>query len=303
LRVHILGSAAGGGFPQWNCGCSNCSRLRQGSLRGRPRTQAQLALFANGQHCYLLNASPDLRAQIESTPALQARPGARNSPIAAVILTSADADQVLGLFLLREFQPLRIFATASVRRLLAEDNALFRLLERVPGQSTWTDIVPGATFFPESGVQLFPIALAGAFPGYVSAERAAGLDRSEAVLGLMIESSSGRRMLYAPALPQITPALVEHMNSCDIVLLDGTFWSDDELRQARGSGPSAREIGHVPISGRDGSLAGLASVRRPRRIYIHLNNTNPVLDEASAEHRQVRDAGWEIAEDGWELEL
>jgi pyrroloquinoline quinone biosynthesis protein B len=269
--------------------------------QSRARTQAQLAFSASGERWWLLNASPDLRSQIEATPALHPRSAPRDTPIAGAILTSADADQVLGLLLLREFQPLEIYATPSVRRVLTEGNSLFRLLERVQGQSRWKDIVPGQEFSPEPGVNVHPVSLPGAFPSY--AERREDLAAEEAVLALVVESASGKRLLYAPALPQASGEVAEQMEACDIALVDGTFWSDDELRRVRGSGPGAREIGHVPISGAGGSLQSLRSVRRPRKIYIHINNTNPVLDEDSAERRQVRDGGWEIADDGWEFEL
>jgi pyrroloquinoline quinone biosynthesis protein B len=267
----------------------------------RARTQAQLAFSASGTSWWLLNASPDLRPQIEATPVLHPRRAPRDTPISGAILTSADADQVLGLLLLREFQPLVIYATVSVRRALVEENSLFRLLERVEGQSRWKEIVPGKTFSPEPGISIFPLPLPGSLPGYVAGRE--GMPAGEAVLAVVLQSGSGKRLLYAPALPRVGRELIEQMNTCEIALLDGTFWSDDELRRARGGGPGAREIGHVPIGGPDGSLQALAGVRGPRKIYIHINNTNPVLDEDSDERRRVREAGWEIAEDGWEFEL
>ncbi len=303
MRARILGSAAGGGFPQWNCACSNCLRLRQGRLRGVARTQAQLAVSADGLAWWLVNASPDLRAQIEATPALHPGEGLRQSPIRGVCLTGADADHVLGLLLLREFQPLRLFATASVMRILRDDNSLFRVLDRFAGQSEWTGIVAGRAFSPAPGISITPLGLPGQFPDYVPAALSNALPAQEAVLALVLQSDQGKRLLYAPGLPEMDPGFLEMVESCDLVLVDGTFWSDDELRRVRGSGPSAREIGHLPISGSGGTLELFARVRRPRKIYIHINNTNPVLDEDSAEHRQARDAGWEIAQDGWEFEL
>jgi pyrroloquinoline quinone biosynthesis protein B len=303
LRVRILGSAAGGGFPQWNCACTNCSRLRQGTLRGVARTQTQLAVSADGDTWWLVNASPDLRLQIEATPVLHARGAARQSPIDGVVLTSADADHVLGLLLLREFQPLRIFATASVRRILLEDNSLFGVLGRFAGQSAWTEIVPSSAFSPQPGISVMPLSLPGGFPDYVPGTRRATLSPPEAVLTLVLESSSGKSVLYAPGMARVDPEFLDMAEACAVVLVDGTFWSDDELRRVRGRGPTARGIGHLPISGTGGTLERFAGVRRPRKIYIHVNNTNPVLDEDGAEYRQVRDAGWEVAQDGWEFEL
>jgi pyrroloquinoline quinone biosynthesis protein B len=305
MRIKVLGSAAGGGFPQWNCGCVNCHRLRQGTLRGKARSQAQLAVSADGRAWFLLNASPDLRAQIEATPELHPLPGARQSPIAGIVLSSGDLDNVLGLLLLREFQPLRIFSTAAIRKIVSQDNSFFRLLERVPGQVTWTEIRPGGVFeLKSSGACICGrvIALPGSYPAYVSESQSERLAKDQAVLALVLESG-GRKMLFAPALPAITKELQAAILDSELLLVDGTFWSDDELRQVRGGGPTAREMGHLPVGGSGGSLEQLASLKGGRKIYIHINNTNPMLDEESAQYRQASEAGWEIAEDGWEFEL
>jgi pyrroloquinoline quinone biosynthesis protein B len=305
MRIKVLGSAAGGGFPQWNCGCVNCRRLRQGSLRGKARSQAQLAVSADGQAWFLLNASPDLRTQIEATPELHPLPGARQSPIAGIVLSSGDLDNVLGLLLLREFQPLQVFSTAAIRQIVSQDNSFFRLLERVPGQMMWTEIRAAGVFeLKSSGARIDcrAIALPGSYPAYVNESKRERLAKDQAVLALVLESGA-RKVLFAPALPAITKELQAAMQDCELLLVDGTFWSDDELRQIRGTGPAAGEMGHLPVSGPGGSLQQLAWLKRPRKIYIHINNTNPMLDEESAQHRQAREAGWKIAEDGWEFEL
>ena len=305
MRIKVLGSAAGGGFPQWNCGCVNCQRLRQGSLRGKARSQAQLAVSADGQSWFLLNASPDLRAQIEATPELHPLAGARQSPIAGIVLSSGDLDNVLGLLLLREFHPLQIFSTAAIRQIVSQDNSFFRLLERVPGQVTWTEIRPGAVFELKSagaGICCRAIALPGSYPAYVSESQRGQLAKDQAVLALSLEGQAGK-MVFAHALPAVTKELQTVIENCDLLFVDGTFWSDDELQLIRGSGLKAREMGHLPVGGPGGSLEQLASLKGPRKIYIHINNTNPMLDEESAQHRQARNAGWEIAEDGWEFEL
>lgn len=305
MRIKVLGSAAGGGFPQWNCGCANCQRLRQGTLRGKARSQAQLAVSADGQSWFLLNASPDLRAQIENTPELHPLAGVRQSPIAGIVLTSGDLDNVLGLLLLREFQPLWIVSTSAIRQIVSQDNSFFRLLERVPGQVTWTEIPAGGVFelkISSARICCRAIALPGSYPAYVSQSQRARLANDQAALALVLESG-GRKMLFAPALPAITKEVQAAMQDSDLVFVDGTFWSNDELQQVRGSGPTARDMGHIPVGGPGGSLEQLASLGSPRKIYIHINNTNPMLDEESAQHRQARNAGWEIAEDGWEFEL
>jgi pyrroloquinoline quinone biosynthesis protein B len=309
MRVKILGSAAGGGFPQWNCACPNCRALRAGTFRGKARTQAQLAISADMKSWFLLGASPDLRAQIEATPELHPREGIRQSPVAGAVLANADIDHVLGLLLLRELQPLQVYATDSIRRILSEDNSMFAMLQRVPGQVSWTDFAPQIPFRllepsgTDSGLRCRAFSLGTHYPAYVSAQRQGELNSGEASLGLILESSSGKSLAYMPAVPEIDDVLLKLFESADVLLFDGTFWSDDELIRIQGSGQTARQMGHVPVSSADGSLSRLAGLRRPRKIYIHINNTNPILNESGPEYAQVREAGWEIAEDGWQFDL
>jgi pyrroloquinoline quinone biosynthesis protein B len=306
MQVKILGSAAGGAFPQWNCACANCRAVRAGTFRGEPRSQTQVAITQDGGSWFLFGASPDLRTQIETTPELHPRDGVRQSPIAGVVLANADLDHVLGLLLLRELQPLRVYATASVRCILREDNSMFAMLQRIPDQTAWTDFASGAEFHlcnaraEESGLRCQPWSLSPHYPAYVTAERRSQLASNEASMGFFIRSTSGPRLSYLPAVPQIDDALLEQLEACNVLLFDGTFWSDDELVRVQGSGQTARQMGHIPV---ETVLAKLAGLRRPRKIFLHINNTNPMLDEASPEHRQVRDAGWEIAEDGWQFDL
>ena len=309
MRVKILGSAAGGGFPQWNCACPNCLALRSGTFHGKARSQTQVAISADSRTWFLLGASPDLRSQIEATPELHPREGVRQSPIAGAVLANADVDHVLGLLLLRELQPLRVYATDSIRRILTEDNSMFGMLQRVPDQVSWTNFAPGEPFrcvnpaARDSGLRCRALSLGTHFPAYVSASDNRNSHRTKPLLGLIIEAPSGKRLAYMPAVPQIDDALMKELESADVLLFDGTFWSDDELIRIQGSGQTARQMGHVPVSSADGSLSRLAGLRRPRKIYLHINNTNPMLNEAGPEYRQVRDAGWEIAEDGWQFDL
>jgi pyrroloquinoline quinone biosynthesis protein B len=308
MQIKILGSAAGGGFPQWNCACPNCSAVRAGRFAGKQRTQAQVIASGDGQSWFLLGASPDLRSQIEAAPELHPRAGVRISPIAGVVLASSDLDHVLGLLLLRELQPLRVFATASVLQILQQDNSFFRMLNRVPRQVEWSTIIPGAPFALTSadgrgsGMVGTAATLGTRYPAYVTQERAGQLRSTEAVTGLIVESS-GRRLAYLSTVGSIDEALIATLNDVDVLLFDGTFWSDDELIQVAGSGARAHQMGHVPVGGSDGSLRRLAKLRSGKKIFIHLNNTNPMLNESSPEHREVRDAGWEIAEDGWQFTL
>lgn len=301
MRVKILGTAAGGAFPQWNCSCPNCLRVRQGTFAGSPRTQAQLAFSCEPAQWTLLNASPDLRFQIEAAPELWPRDG-RRSPVANVILTGADLDQILGLLLLREFHTFAIYSTPAIRAILTEDNSVFAVLARFAGQVAWHDIPLDAPF-SIGGVRAEALSLAHSFPGFVSQPRAAALNPAEAAIGLLLTPEAGGKTLaFLPGVGCVSEKLLERLESCDFVLFDGTFWSNDEPRQIHGLGRTALEIGHLPVSGPGGSLDRLAALKG-RRIYIHINNTNPMLDEDSTEYRRVRDCGWEIASDGMEIVL
>ena len=308
MQVKILGSAAGGAFPQWNCACANCRAVRAGTFPGKPLSQTQVALSEDGLEWFLLGASPDLRVQIEATPELHPRQE-RHSPIAGIALANADLDHVLGLLLLRELQPLRIHSTASVRRILREDNSMFGMLNRIPDQAKWTDFESGEEFSlcnaqgEDSGLRCRARSLSTHYPSYVTAERQSQLSPGEASLGFFIHSISGARLAYMPAVAQVDDALLAEIEACDVLLFDGTFWSSTELIRVHGGGKighTAQQMGHVPV---EDTLVKLAGVRRPRKIFLHINNTNPMLNEATPEHRQVRDAGWEIAEDGWQFTL
>ena len=211
MRVKILGSAAGGGFPQWNCACPNCRALRAGTFHGKARTQTQVAISADEHNWFLLGASPDLRAQIEATPDLHPREQSagkspRHSPIAGAVLSNADVDHVLGLLLLRELQPLRVHATDSIRRILTEDNSMFAMLQRVPDQVTWTNFTPGTTFplqnpaGQDSGLRCRALSLGTHYPAYVSPRRQSELKFAEASLGLIVESPTGKRLACMPAV-------------------------------------------------------------------------------------------------------
>ena len=309
MRIKILGSAAGGGFPQWNCNCRHCESARAGSFKGKSRTQTQVAVSNDDRSWFLLNASPDLRLQIEATPVLHPRDTGRDSPIAGVLLTSGDIDQIAGLLSLRELQPFRIYCTPSIRRILQEDNSVFAMLNRVPNQVSWTEIGSDGSFpllnlaGNDSGVTCTVFSLGRRYPAYVSRERTAGLKPEEALLGAILTSTSAKRFAYMPAVPALDDSLLRRLEETDLLLFDGTFWSDDELIRVQGSGSTAREMGHIPVSGVDGSLRKLAGLRRPRKVFVHINNTNPMLDESGPEYAEARAGGWEVAEDGWSFDL
>jgi pyrroloquinoline quinone biosynthesis protein B len=304
MRLKVLGSAAGGGFPQWNCGCANCVRVRRMGGTGQARTQAQVAVTADDESWFLLNASPDLRQQILATRDFAPAAGERGSPIVGVVLTSADVDAVVGLLHLREFHPFRVYATSGVRRILAETNSMFHALERSKPPVQWCDIRPGKEMplAGNSGLACTAVALDGAYPDYVDESLRETLPSSEATIGLLIACGE-KKIFFAPGLPGSSSTWKAQAAASDLAFLDSTFWSDDELVAIRGGGKSAREMGHPPLSGSGGLLEEMRRETRPRKVAIHINNTNPILNEDSPEYREMREAGWEIARDGMEFVL
>ena len=311
MRVKILGSAAGGGFPQWNCNCANCRRLRDGSLHGSARTQTQIAFSPDSKIWFLVGASPDLRTQIVATSELSPNhDGPSHSPIAGVFLPSADVDSILGLLHLREFQSFFVFATASLQRILKKENKIFGVLERSDPPVQWQILSSkgrlGCHLSESPGeAPAFVCAtlpLGGTYPDYVSADLARTLSTDEATIGFSFEHR-GKSLFVATSLSGSNSEWTKYAASADLVLIDGTFWSDDELIHTGRSSKTARDMGHLPLSGPGGLLEQFPRNARGRRVLIHINNTNPILDEDSAEHRAVLDAGFEIAYDGMELEL
>lgn len=304
MRVKVLGSAAGGGAPQWNCGCPNCVRLRGSASKAR--TQTQLALSPSEGVWFLAGASPDLRQQLTRDPDFAPR-SSRGTPIEAVILSSADVDSVLGLLHLREFQHFRIYATAGVQRALTEENSLFRTLARSQPPVEWHDLpLEREIEISQSGaaakLTCKAVSVNGKFPDYMSDALRSALPPKEAVVALEF-AQSGKRLLFAPSFPWLSPELKIQIAQADVAFLDGTFWTDDELLHFRGSGPSAREMGHLPLSGPGGLVDQLKDLTKARRILIHLNNTNPVLDESSGPAHALRDPGYDVAYDGMEVAL
>ncbi len=304
MRIRILGSAAGGRFPQWNCGCGNCTAVRNKTFRGKARTHAQLALSADGVTWFLVGASPDLASQIESSTALHPRE-LRDSPIAGVVLASADLDHVAGLLLLRELQPLRVYAAPSILRILREENSMFGMLNRVDPQVLWTPMTSGAPFpllsadGKDSALRCEVHYLSGRYPKYV---RNKDLALDQATAALFFESASEKRVAYIPAVGNLSDTLLEKIGHADLLLFDGTFWSDDELQRVQGSGETAHQMGHIPVEESLRLLKNI-SINVGRKMFVHINNTNPILNEASPEHQAVLRAGWEVAEDNRQLEL
>jgi pyrroloquinoline quinone biosynthesis protein B len=299
LRILVLGSAAGGGCPQWNCRCPVCELAWAGDPRVRPRSQASLAVSADGVRWLLLNASPDLRQQIVATPPLQPRAPGRHSPLCAVALTNADVDSVAGLLTLRERQNLAIYATDPVLRVL-RDNSIFRVLD-----PTLVERVPVALERPlDTGLGLRLTAFA--VPGKVALHQESGAveigRETDETVGLHVSGNS-TSFFYVPACAAVTPALLDRLRGAALVFFDGTTYDDDEMVRLGLSEKTARRMGHAAMSGPEGSLARFAGLPVGRKIYIHVNNSNPVLVEGSAERRAIEAAGWELAFDGMEVVL
>ncbi|WP_337875481.1 pyrroloquinoline quinone biosynthesis protein PqqB [Elioraea sp.] len=305
MLIRILGAAAGGGFPQWNCGCPNCDGLRRGTIRARPRSQVTIALSGDADRWVLMNCGPDIRAQIEAFPALWPR-APRHSPIAAIVLTCGDLDHTLGLLSLRENHPLTVLATETVRHGFVEGNALYRTLERFPGQVTWRTLVAGLEVpldHPDPAqATLFatPVPVPGKPPVHLEGRAPA---REDQAVGLIVRDLQGRRLAAFPGAGGITPAMRAAMAGADALIFDGTFWSEDELARPGLMDRRAAEMAHLPIDGKAGSLALLADLAVARKLFVHINNTNPILREDGAERARVEAAGWTVAEDGMEIAL
>jgi pyrroloquinoline quinone biosynthesis protein B len=277
------------------------------------RTQESLAVSADGEHWFLLNASPEVRAQIESFPALHPR-GPRHSPIAGVLLTSGDLDHCLGLLSLRESQRLSVYSTERVRRGFTQGNVLYATLQRFPGHTTWTALQLGERRElrlgddQPSGLTVEAIPLPGQAPLHLKAKPEAdgrwGEPHPEDNVGLLIrEPRAGATLAYFPGCARITPAVLDAAGQAQCLFFDGTFWADDELIQLGLGERRATDMAHVPIGSPSGSLAAFAACRVPARWFIHINNTNPILRMDSAEARLVQEAGWQVAHDGLDVRL
>ena len=301
LRAIVLGAAAGGGYPQWNCRCGVCALAWDGDPRVKPRTQSSLAISVDGRDWVLLNASPDLGAQIRATPALQPRggDGRRDSPIRAVVLTNGDVDHIAGLLTLREKAPLTVFATAETRAAVGA-NPLFGVLD--PALVTWREIALGRPFAPLPGLAVEAFAVPGKVPLYLEGETVAIGTETGSTIGVTVRAG-GARLDHVPGCAAVTPALADRLAGTDALLFDGTVFHDDEMRRAGVGTKTGRRMGHLPVGGADGSLAALATVAAGRKVFVHINNTNPMLVDGSPERRAVEAAGWTVAEDGTEIAL
>ncbi len=309
MRIRVLGSGAGGGFPQWNCNCANCRAVRAGAPGFSARTQSSLAVSANGRDWALLNASPDLRQQIAAAPQLApaAEDPVRASPIKAVVLTNGDVDHIAGLLNLREAQPFAIYAARRVLGVL-ETNRIFDILQ--PALVARNELVLDETqALRGAGVDLGLSVKSFAVPGkialYLEDKNAPNFGTTAGdTIGLQItETATGKSFFYIPGCARVDAALAARLKGAALVFFDGTLWHENEMIEQGLMGKTGSRMGHVNMSGPDGSIAGFAPLGVARKIFVHINNSNPVLDAASKERAEAQAAGWEIGADGMEVAL
>lgn len=310
MWVRVLGSAAGGGYPQWNCACPVCQAVRDHSRPARSRTQSSIAVSPDYRQWFLLNASPDIHAQIESFSALRPRSGpgsgvSRTVPVRAVLLTDAELDHTLGLLLLREGRGLEVHATAAAHETLCDGTSLLRTLEAYCPVS-WVRVVPGRDTPLGDGLSYrafdVPTTKRPRFKSG-SASKEGGNGEGRVVGYRLTDVRTGSALVYLPAVQELTAPVHRELAGCACLLVDGTCWQDDELIRLGASGKTAREMGHLPISGPGGSLEQLSPLPIDRKIYIHINNTNPILLEDAPERRVLERRGIEVAVDGLELQI
>jgi len=310
MIIKVLGAAAGGGFPQWNCNCSNCASVRAGEPGFTPRTQSSLAVSANGTDWLLLNASPDLRQQINQTPELGAvRNGSlRNTPIKAVVVTNGDVDHITGLINLREQQPLALYGSHRVLSTLAE-NSIFNVLAKdFVSRSDLPMDKPVPITGPEGDLGLTVEAFD--VPGKVAlyledASRGPDFGTQQGdTIGLEVTATAtGKRFFYIPGCAAVDGKLSGRLRNAPVVFFDGTLFTDDEMIRQKLSQKTGKRMGHISISGPEGSISAFKDLNVARKIFVHINNSNPILDENSQERRLTEASGWEVAFDGMEVRL
>jgi pyrroloquinoline quinone biosynthesis protein B len=302
LTAIVLGSAAGGGFPQWNCRCHVCALAWAGDARVRPRTQASLAVSANGEDWILINASPDLPEQLRRTPvlhpALPSCGGTRGSPIKAVLLTGAEIDQVAGLLSLREREPFTLYASASALSVI-EGNSVFGVLP--PTVVARQAIKPGEGYALPGQLRAEFFTVPGKAPLYAEGEDPDTMSETAGNMGVEV-CTGDARLAYVPGAAAVTADMRARLAGADVVFFDGTLFRDDEMIATKTGSKTGRRMGHMPIDGMGGSLEALGGLKA-RRIFVHINNTNPILVEGSPERARVTGQGWEVAEDGLEVAL
>jgi pyrroloquinoline quinone biosynthesis protein B len=304
MLIHILGSGAGGGFPQWNCNCSNCQGVRAGTLKATPRTQSSIAISADGEDWVLFNASPDIRAQLASFPKLQPGRSIRDTAIRAILLVDAQIDHTTGLLLLREHtEPWDVYCTQAVHDDLTSGYPIFNILGHFRGVN-WHEVKTDESIFSIPGIaglEFTAVPLKSEAPPY-SPHRHNTVPGDN--IGIKVKNlASGRNLFYAPGLGSMESRILSYMQEADVVLVDGTLWSDNEMIKAGISQKRGSEMGHLDQSGRGGIIEILSRLAKPRKILIHINNTNPILVDDSPQRQALTEAGIEVSHDGMQIEL
>lgn len=305
MLARVLGAAAGGGFPQWNSNAAGCRRARAGDPHAKPRTQASIAVSHEGEHWFLFNASPDLRQQIEATSCLRPR-GVRSSPIAGVVLTNGDVDAIAGLLTLRERHRFTVYGTASIQKII-DANPIFDVLAHdiVTRRSMETG-KPASLLLPDgshSGLNVELLRVPGKVPLYLEDScRVPPIVEDDTTVGAIV-SNGHQRLVFIPSCAAMNERLADRIAGADLVFFDGTLWTDDEMVRAGLGSKTGLRMGHMSVSGPNGTIASFKSINVRRKILLHINNSNPLLLDDSPERAIVEAEGWEVAYDGMEIQL
>lgn len=303
MYIYVLGSAAGGGFPQWNCNCPNCHGVRTGTIQAKARTQSSIAVSENGTDWVLLNASPDIRQQLFEFKAAQPARKLRDTGITSVILMDSQLDHTTGLLTLREGCPMNVWCTEMVHQDLTSGFPVFNMLKHWNGGLQYNEINPKQAFKIDGfeNLEFLPLIIKSAAPPY-SPHRNDPHDGDNIAL-IIKDHKTQKQLFYAPGLGKIDDQIMQIMQSSDCVMIDGTLWTDDEMQQTGVGTKTGREMGHLYISGEGGSLSYLNQLSTPKKVLIHINNTNPILNENSSQFAELKANGVEVAYDGMQIEL
>ena len=303
MYIHVLGSAAGGGFPQWNCNCPNCHGVRTGTIQAKTRTQSSIAVSENGTDWVLLNASPDIRQQLFEFKAAQPARKLRDTGITSVILMDSQLDHTTGLLTLREGCPMNVWCTEMVHQDLTSGFPVFNMLKHWNGGLQYHEIDPKQAFKIDGfeNLEFLPLIIKSAAPPY-SPHRNDPHDGDNIAL-IIKDHKTQKQLFYAPGLGKIDDQIMQIMQSSDCVMIDGTLWTDDEMQQTGVGTKTGREMGHLYISGEGGSLSYLNQLSTPKKVLIHINNTNPILNENSAQFAELKANNVDVAYDGMQIEL
>jgi pyrroloquinoline quinone biosynthesis protein B len=303
MKIRILGAGAGGGFPQWNCNCHNCKRIRTGNINGKARTQSSIAISHDNENWLLVNASPDIRAQLEAFPAIQPKHGLRDTGIKAILLMDSQIDHTTGLLMLREGKPLDIYCSEMVKQDLTTGFPVFNMLSHYCTVNYYPIPVDGNGFTIPAleGLRFYTRALNSKAPPY-SPHRHDPHEGDN--IGVVVEEiATGKKLFYAPGLGEIENHVLTAMHNADCLLVDGTFWTENEMIDQGLGKKKASDMGHKPQSGAGGMIETLNQIPNARKILIHINNSNPILDEDAEPHKILQANGIEVAYDGMEIEL